>query len=56
MASEALAAGQPIVIVGAGLAGTMLACLLSQKGINVELYEKRPDARVEEAAEAARLQ
>ncbi len=55
-ASEALAAGKPVVIVGAGLAGAMLARLLSQKGINVELFEKRPDARVEEAAEAQRLQ
>lgn len=54
-ATDAAAAGAPIVVVGAGLAGTMLAALLAKKGYNVELYEKRPDDRIAERAEAERL-
>ncbi|HEY7424260.1 MAG TPA: NAD(P)/FAD-dependent oxidoreductase [Gemmataceae bacterium] len=34
-----------IVIVGAGLAGTLLACRLARAGRRVDLYEKRPDPR-----------
>ncbi len=33
-------------IVGSGLAGTLLACLLGRDGRRVDLYEKRPDPRV----------
>src|SRR5947209_13681997 len=36
----------PVTIVGAGLAGTLLACALSRAGRRVELYEKRPDPRM----------
>jgi kynurenine 3-monooxygenase len=36
----------PVTIVGAGLAGTLLACALGRSGRRVELYEKRPDPRV----------
>jgi kynurenine 3-monooxygenase len=36
----------PVTIVGAGLAGTLLACALGRAGRRVELYEKRPDPRV----------
>ncbi len=36
---------QTIHIVGAGLAGTLLAIMLVQKGHTVKLYEKRPDPR-----------
>lgn len=32
-------------IVGAGLAGTLLACYLGRLGYRVELYERRPDPR-----------
>src|SRR5437763_11825174 len=36
----------PVTIVGAGLAGTLLACAFGRAGRRVELYEKRPDPRV----------
>lgn len=36
----------PVTIVGSGLAGTLLACMLGRTGRRVELYEKRPDPRV----------
>jgi kynurenine 3-monooxygenase len=34
-----------VTIVGAGLAGTLLACYLARAGRRVDLYEKRPDPR-----------
>jgi len=34
-----------IVIVGAGLAGALLACLLGKAGHEVAVYERRPDPR-----------
>lgn len=34
-----------VTIVGAGLAGTLLACALGRAGRRVELYERRPDPR-----------
>jgi kynurenine 3-monooxygenase len=37
---------QPIAIVGAGLAGALLACFLGRAGHRVELFEKRPDPRL----------
>jgi kynurenine 3-monooxygenase len=37
------AAEPPIVIVGAGLAGSLLACCLGRTGRPVRVYEKRPD-------------
>jgi kynurenine 3-monooxygenase len=36
-------------IVGAGLAGSLLTILLAKRGMNVTVYEKRPDPRVGEA-------
>lgn len=36
---------QRIHIIGAGLAGTLLAILLVQKGHHVKIFEKRPDPR-----------
>lgn len=36
---------KPVTIVGAGLAGSLLATLLARKGYKVTLYEKRPDMR-----------
>src|SRR5690606_38860612 len=35
----------PLVIVGAGLAGALLATLLARRGWSVDVYEKRPDPR-----------
>ncbi len=35
----------PVTIVGAGLAGTLLACALGRAGRRVALYERRPDPR-----------
>jgi kynurenine 3-monooxygenase len=37
-------------IVGAGLAGTLMACYLGKAGHRVDLYERRPDPRREEQA------
>jgi kynurenine 3-monooxygenase len=34
-----------VAIVGAGLAGSLLACFLARRGLNVTLYERRPDPR-----------
>lgn len=36
---------QPINVVGAGMAGSLLAVLLARRGFNVSLYDKRPDPR-----------
>lgn len=36
-----------IVISGAGLAGSLLACHLRQKGLNVHVIERRDDPRLE---------
>lgn len=35
----------PITIVGAGLAGALLATLLARRGVSVDVFEKRPDPR-----------
>jgi kynurenine 3-monooxygenase len=42
---------QKIIIIGAGLSGSLLALRLAQKGFAVEVFEKRPDMR--QAAMAA---
>ena len=36
-----------IIIVGAGLAGALLACLLGEAGYEVVVYERRTDPRKE---------
>ncbi len=36
---------QNIIIIGAGLCGSLLALRLGQRGYNVTVYEKRPDLR-----------
>jgi kynurenine 3-monooxygenase len=36
----------PVIIVGAGLAGALLACYLGRARQRVEVYEKRPDPRL----------
>lgn len=46
MADHGPANGErPVVIVGAGLAGSLLACYLGRAGRRVEVYEKRADPR-----------
>ena len=40
------AATTEVAIVGAGLAGCLLACFLARRGLPVTLYERRPDPRV----------
>ena len=44
---------QPINIVGAGMAGSLLAVLLAKRGFEVSLFDKRPDPR-RSAAERGR--
>jgi kynurenine 3-monooxygenase len=39
---------KPIVIIGAGLCGTLLGIRLAQRGYRVELFEKRDDMRLTE--------
>jgi kynurenine 3-monooxygenase len=36
---------QPLNIVGAGLAGALLAVLLARRGLKIMLYDRRPDPR-----------
>ncbi|TDC67264.1 FAD-dependent monooxygenase [Actinomadura sp. GC306] len=38
--------GERVAIIGAGLAGSLLAVLLGRRGIPVTVYERRPDPRV----------
>ncbi|MBO0803413.1 MAG: FAD-dependent monooxygenase [Nocardiopsaceae bacterium] len=38
--------GERVAIVGSGLAGCLLATLLARRGIEVTVYERRPDPRV----------
>ena len=42
---------RPVIVVGAGLAGSMMALLLGKRGLRVELYEMRGDYRIEERKE-----
>lgn len=35
-----------VLVVGAGLSGSLLACLLGQRGFHVSVFERRPDPRV----------
>ncbi|WP_433161247.1 FAD-dependent oxidoreductase [Kribbella sp. CA-247076] len=38
-----------VAIVGAGLTGSLLACFLARRGLEVTLYERRPDPRTGQA-------
>ena len=40
-----ISAGTTVNIIGAGLAGALLAVLLARRGLAVTLYERRPDPR-----------
>lgn len=42
--------GKKVVVIGAGLCGTLLAIRLGQRGYDVSLHEKRSDMRKEEMA------
>ena len=37
-----------VLILGAGLCGSLLALRLGQRGYNVNVYEQRPDLRTED--------
>jgi kynurenine 3-monooxygenase len=37
--------GKEITVIGAGLVGSLIATLLSQRGFKVDVFEKRPDPR-----------
>ncbi|WP_262284608.1 NAD(P)/FAD-dependent oxidoreductase [Micromonospora sp. MA102] len=37
---------EEVAVVGAGLAGCLLACFLARRGYPVALYERRPDPRI----------
>lgn len=41
---------QKVIIIGAGLSGSLLAIYLAKKGIEVDVYESRGDMRKEEVA------
>jgi kynurenine 3-monooxygenase len=41
---------QKVAIIGAGLAGSLLAIYLAKRGIGVDVYESRGDMRLEEVA------
>ena len=40
---------QPVNIVGAGLAGALLAVMLAKRGFSIRLFERRPDPRRSES-------
>ncbi len=40
-----MASGRSVLIVGAGLAGSLMACYLARAGWRVRVYERRPDPR-----------
>jgi kynurenine 3-monooxygenase len=52
-AVERSATGRNVAIVGGGLAGSLLALALSERGYEVDVYERRSDPR-EEGAEGGR--
>ncbi len=50
-AAQGAAATNTVVIVGAGLAGSLLANAFAQRGLSVEVYERREDPRKRLGAE-----
>jgi len=44
-----VAGDRQVVVVGAGLVGSLLACSLGRRGYRVDVYERRPDPRVASA-------
>lgn len=49
MSATASLQQHPINIVGAGLAGALLAVLLARRGFSINLYDRRPDPRTSNA-------
>jgi kynurenine 3-monooxygenase len=49
VSSTATLQQHPINIVGAGLAGALLAVLLARRGFSITLYDRRPDPRITNA-------
>lgn len=47
MSGQAQAGEQDVTLIGAGLAGTLLAILLARRGHRVRIYERLPDMRRE---------
>jgi kynurenine 3-monooxygenase len=45
---------QKVIIIGAGLAGSLLAIYLAKKGIEADVYESRGDMRREETTSGVR--
>lgn len=45
MTQQEHAARERVAIVGGGLAGSLLALALAQRGVGVDVYERRPDPR-----------
>jgi len=43
-----------VVIIGAGLAGSLMAIYLARRGHEVEVYERRPDPRLRSSADGRR--
>jgi len=43
--AETASSKPTVILVGAGLAGTLMACSLARAGHRADLYEKRPDPR-----------
>ncbi len=43
--SASRADGRTVVVIGAGLVGSLLACYLGRRGYSVDVYERRPDPR-----------
>lgn len=39
--------GDRVILIGAGLTGSLLAAYLGRRGYRVEVFERRPDPRVD---------
>ena len=36
---------EPVIVLGAGLSGSLMGCFLAQRGYKVEIYERNDDMR-----------
>ena len=46
---------QNVLIIGAGLCGSLLALRMAQRGCNVTVYEMRPDMRETDISKLSQL-